>query len=686
MAAWKDFLLREGYENLSEAKKYAEELSNDDPEDEPYRSLYKARENYKTVKKVLKKFADKRHADEDLQFLWAALELKLGINYTSTEEQGTGEEHLQKCLEKMEDFKLTLKGTGIYLEALNNMGILLTGRRKPDEALEYFKQAELLYIDFKNVIGGAPWMVDEFLSPPRDDMDKLEFERATHLESTYTHTLFYFAQVYQHLGQADVSAQYCHFTLQRQLDSHNLDSLDWSLQAATLSQYYMTERDFTMSRHCLASAEVIFEQAEANNVNCPDEMKEKINQAKADIQRCWIKYGLGLLEYSKEKQLEELASQSEGEEGETDKRSGSAASGTQSNASTSTSGQATSNADSSQNEGSVSSTSTPRNVENDQIKQDDSEASQPEDNSNAESQNTEATGTNENEGESQNVAESNQNVEKSVLDSEQRRKIEREKQVHERFNLEVTSHEEKVTDKPLPNFEEARVVFLLIKKWIEGAKEFYKFDYHCPDYVSIVQDHSLSFKFLSYFEPDLERQCKMHKRRIDMLSEVLKELSIQHYLLVCRQLMFEIADTYSAMYDLKLAIMEASGEGSRPTPHHVKKLNSLTSESIKYYQDYLNTLKGGKPVYPDEFPVNDVRPGLVAMFCMGRLFSKFLTGDVQTRLLNIKKSKDCYQFIVDYCKRNPSAATLVESELDICKEMVQLLPAKMEKIRLQSEI
>ena len=630
-----------------------------------------------------------------------------GINYTSTDESSTGEEHLQKCLEKMEDFKLSLKGTGIYLDALNNMGILYTGRRKPEDALEYFKQAELLYIDFKNVIGGAPLMVDEILSPPTDDKDKLEFERAKMLESTYTHTLYYFAQVYQQLGQADVSAQYCHFTLQRQLETTDLDSLDWSLQAATLSQFYMTEREFSMSRHCLASAEVIFAQAEANNVNCPDEMKEKIQQARADIQRCWIKYALGLLEYSKEKQLEALASQSENSEGETDVTSESATSGTKSNASASVSDRASSNASSSQGR-SASCTSTPRNDENEtenienneaeenvesiEVKENDTESSQPKEEGNAGSPNEESSEVNENV--SEQVDENDQNEEahdenktdKSILDSEERRRREREKQVHERFNLETTSHEEKITDKPTLTFDEARVIFLFVKDLIGKAKEFYKLEYHCPDYVAIVQDHSMSFKLLSYFEIDLERQCKMHKRRVDMLTEVLKELSQQYYLLICRQLMFEIADTYSAMYDLKLAILEASGEGVRPTPHHVKKLNALASDSIKYYQEYLNTLKGGKPVYPNEFPTNDVRPGLIAMFCMGRLFSKFLTGDVQTRLLNIKKSKDCYQFLVDYCKRNPTAVKLVVSELEICKEMVQLLPAKMEKIRLQSEI
>jgi len=78
MASWKEFLESEGFEKLLEAKRYTEELAKDDPEDEPYRSLYHARDNYKFVNKVFKKTADKRHWDEDFGFVWSALQLKLG--------------------------------------------------------------------------------------------------------------------------------------------------------------------------------------------------------------------------------------------------------------------------------------------------------------------------------------------------------------------------------------------------------------------------------------------------------------------------------------------------------------------------------------------------------------------------------------------------------------------------------
>ena len=47
----------------------------------------------------------------------------------------------------------------------------------------------------------------------------------------------------------------------------------------------------------------------------------------------------------------------------------------------------------------------------------------------------------------------------------------------------------------------------------------------------------------------------------------------------------------------------------------------------------------------------------------------------------LTKSTECYKFVVDYCKRNESAIDLVKSELELSKEMVTLLPLKMERLK-----
>ncbi|KAK3584584.1 hypothetical protein CHS0354_040286 [Potamilus streckersoni] len=531
----------------------------------------------------------------------------LCINFIDTEEVATGEEHINKCIDSIEKYHLDPRTSNIYQNALNQLGILWTGRREYNKSLNLLLQAESIYKAFKHEVGGAPWSYSEYFKPLPEDADVVEHERAVKFEDTYTYTTFYIAQVYGKLNETQLSAVYCHETLQRQLSSGKYDPQEWCLHAATISQYYMTVQNFTMSRHCLACAEVVYQEAEVKYAGAEsDDIKEKLMQSKADIARCWTKYGLAVLECSKAQLMKEVESTDEEEPGSV-KRMVEVSSGGDHNA--------------------------------DRI--------------------------------------GNQNGVDAVHDEESSA----DKKMEQRFQLETTGFEEMVTDMYVKDFAEAREVFLQIQKWINVAKDFYKIDTYCNDYVEIIQDHSAAFKNLAFFELRIDRQCKMHKRRIVMLSAVLKLLNPQFYLLICRQLMFELADTYSAMLDLKVAAMEQ--EGSISTSHAVTKINLLTKESIEKYQEYLTSLKGGKSDYPDEFSDMDTRPALVAMFCIGRLFSKYIISDIQVRIANMVKSQEAYKFVVDYCERHPSAAEKVKAELEICKEMVLLMPIKMEKLRQQ---
>lgn len=310
--------------------------------------------------------------------------------------------------------------------------------------------------------------------------------------------------------------------------------------------------------------------------NVSDDDKEKLQQGKADIRRCWAKYGLALLEFSKDR----LLKASEEEETKQDQ---------------------------------------------DQTEKD-----------------------------------------------------------FEKFNLEVAFREEQITCKPLRDFEEARNVFLRVQTWLNEAKDFYVFDGRCTDYIEIIQDHSKAFKLLAFFELNLDRQCKMHKRRIDMLLEICNELNPQHYLLVVRQLTYELAEIYSSILDIKYMILREERE--QPSVHAMKKINSLAHQSIEKYQAYIDSFKENKPDLPKEYPELETRPALVAWFCMGRLYSKIFPSDVKERLDYIKMTEKCYQYMIDYCQNYPKAAECMHSELEVCKEMVALLPVKMEKIRQEAEI
>jgi len=588
----RQFLEDGAAEEFVEAVKLNDEVSKKDPESEPYRSMYKAREIWHKLKSDVDRRREWAPGLVQWQFFEAVLDLKLGMNYMDTEEKSTGEERLASCLAALDDHCYCAKACCIVQTALNYSGILNCERSEPQKGLEFLQRAEMLYKDFCDTVGGAPWTVNDlFRLDSYDDcaaMDKLVKNRMENFEDTYTHTLYYLAQAHAKVGNSAESAKYCRVTLCRQLSFHKYEPVDWAVNAATLSQYYIIESDFPHARHCLSSGQFILKEASESINESSEEASDRVHKAWADLYRCWAKYGLALLEHSKERLYRELHADS-----------------------------------------------------NSAIEQ------------------TESTATS--------LTESDDTI----------------KNCEHFFDLELTAVESKITDKPVCVFAEARDVFKAVQAWLEAAKVFYALDGHCSDHIEIIQDHSRLYKIIAFFEPDLERQCKMHKRRVDMLATVLKQLNSQYYLLVCRQLMFELGEIFSTMLDNKLALIEQSQ--TPPNEHARAKINTLSGKSIENFQAYVDSLCDSEGKLPTRFQEDDERPALIAHFYMGRLYSKFMDFDVTTRLRNMKNSIDNYNFLVEYCNANPDATEKVKPERDLCEEMVVLLPAKMEKIRASAE-
>ena len=86
---------------------------------------------------------------------------------------------------------------------------------------------------------------------------KSDLERERQFGATFTHTLYYLAQVNAAMGQSEKGAKYCHTTLLRQLETGQYDPVDWALNCATLSQYYITQGNYMLSRHCLGKCRLI---------------------------------------------------------------------------------------------------------------------------------------------------------------------------------------------------------------------------------------------------------------------------------------------------------------------------------------------------------------------------------------------------------------------------------------------
>ena len=104
-----------------------------DPETEPYKSKYKAREILLELKQDAEKCKHENEGDERWFYFLSGLDYLLGVNYMETEELSTGQEHLLKLIEVLEPNKLDVKVCNLLQCAYNQLGILWTGRRQNEK-------------------------------------------------------------------------------------------------------------------------------------------------------------------------------------------------------------------------------------------------------------------------------------------------------------------------------------------------------------------------------------------------------------------------------------------------------------------------------------------------------------------------------------------------------------------------
>ncbi|XP_059213595.1 KIF-binding protein [Centropristis striata] len=617
-------------EKFTNAQNLAVVESRNDPENDPYRSKYKARELLREIYCSLKSFeagegeeesggesGDQRPpeppVDGQREDVFArgfsgdspaglraaklgAVEYYLGVNHVDTEELSAGQEHLMNCMKLLERCSVSSENVSLFIHVRNQLGILWAGWDETETAQGFLETAESIYQRYMKEDGSPPTDMTEYFTTEENLLTHQE--RTKRFELAYTHSMYYLAQVYKNLGETERAATYCHSTLQRQLKLNQFSPMEWALNAATLSQYYITKGRYMEGRHCLSAATFISglagevpSEAAAQESETESERREQLRQKRAEIARCWIKYCLNLLQDSK-KLLEDSIGELDTDRQEDLKRA--------------------------------------------------------------------------------------------------RRREEEEEEKGRKSALlfgsedtfdSIASLEEKVSSLFPLDFTEARAVFLVGQNYVTQAKEYFQMDGFVTDHIEILQDHSTLFRALAFFEEDLERRCKMHKRRVDMLEPICNDLNSRYYLMIRRQMMFELAEIYNEMMDLKLTLANRQADTQSLDSHTIKKFNHLCSASAKYFQMFLDSLCSPEGKVPEHLEEEVLRPALVARFRLARLYSRLISSSPTAQIDNLDKSLENYKYVVQYCEAHPEAAATVETELELSTEMVGLLPLKINRLK-----
>lgn len=162
---------------------------------------------------------------------------------------------------------------------------------------------------------------------------------------------------------------------------------------------------------------------------------------------------------------------------------------------------------------------------------------------------------------------------------------------------------------------------------------------------------------------------KMWQWLFVFLAAYFTDLNSQYYLMIRRQLMFEIAETYNEMADLKLSRANRHGDTQSFDNHTIKKINHLCSSSAKwvlicvreedaflfhvliqprlllsrYFQMFLDSLCSPEGKFPERLEEDVLRPALAAKFRVARLHTLMICPVPSVQLENLNKSLENYK-------------------------------------------
>ncbi|GIM16325.1 hypothetical protein Vretimale_18959, partial [Volvox reticuliferus] len=112
---------------------------------------------------------------------------------------------------------------------------------------------------------------------------QLPYNDTDAVQSQYTKTLYYLAQVHGHMKSSDRSALYCAATLYRQLASGKYDLDDWVNNCLQLGGYYAKVHAYGLAMYCHAAAQAVVDRDTAAGAVLGEDIAANLKLATARV-------------------------------------------------------------------------------------------------------------------------------------------------------------------------------------------------------------------------------------------------------------------------------------------------------------------------------------------------------------------------------------------------------------------
>ncbi|CAD8056516.1 unnamed protein product [Paramecium sonneborni] len=229
---------------------------------------------------------------------------------------------------------------------------------------------------------------------------------------------------------------------------------------------------------------------------------------------------------------------------------------------------------------------------------------------------------------------------------------------------------------PSKTFDEIKSLFRQANTLYKKAMSIFVLDGFVTEHIQMLSEISIMYKVIMSLETDPNNIIAFLEKRLDLLLPVFNTINPKAYQNTFEKLLVEVAEINNELYEFIVKFNEIDDFSGGKSKKLTDKMNKACLNTIQYYEKIVEQLKLLEEKQRDSAYYSSIT---TAYFNIAKAQSKYYSKDNKIKVSYLVNSLNQYKQLVQFINQQ-NQQNEFQAVLQICKEMISILPSKIDRI------
>ncbi|XP_073822117.1 KIF-binding protein-like [Musca autumnalis] len=224
---------------------------------------------------------------------------------------------------------------------------------------------------------------------------------------------------------------------------------------------------------------------------------------------------------------------------------------------------------------------------------------------------------------------------------------------------------EKITADYCTTLNDAKEVFLFIKKWLEKSKEFYKPNVELKTFVNVTTDFAKLYNLMSSFEDQWHNQYDMQKMSFKYFDDFFGQLGPKTPIGIWRDVWYGTGQSYCLLIQLEGRMIDENVDTSFINR---SESDQMAKRAILYFQLLINSFRGESSYWKPNTTFEEKKMCIDAHNKLALLYSIHADPDIPESIT------DAYTYLKEFiwhCNKDKEMKIAFKQDIDVAQKRIE---------------